>query len=614
MASIGDLIMRVVADLKGFQTQVVNEATKAGDKAGAAMSKSTKKSFGGNLKGGILQGLGIGAGLGVLNATSMAISGVTDAIFESIDAASDQREAMALSEQVFQDNSSAMEEWAETASDSFGESKTAALNYAAGFGNVLQSTGEDMDAIGEKSRQLTERAADLGSAFNASGEDVATALKAGLVGETEPLRRFGILLNANSVAAEAYAMGIANAGDELTEGQKVLARYSLIMKQSSKSAGMFGRDQDSLADAQKSLTATVEDLSAEVGTELVPVFADLANTAKNDLIPTLRDLAGVWSMLTDDSTGLGLSLEDLPFVGTGAGALRMANDMREAQRAGRELYDRLEGNRGAMARTSAATEEAGDDLDTYREKVRLAKVGVQKMTDALRENAATLEGEAMTAITSYYDTIDERRRLNEINEEQAQIRRDARGRQYTDEEKQRLYELGQEYDELFAGISSRGEASLESVQTEIDKWIARSRKATGQAKRDADAIVAHYMRIKFALMQVKGQMEAVGGGIGGGIGRGTGGRASGGPVSAGTPYYVGETGRELFVPAVDGMIVPNHAIASGEVAAMGGPAVGTLEIYGLPLQAETPREVVREMQRATRLMTAPHFQQPQGWK
>jgi hypothetical protein len=41
--------------------------------------------------------------------------------------------------------------------------------------------------------------------------------------------------------------------------------------------------------------------------------------------------------------------------------------------------------------------------------------------------------------------------------------------------------------------------------------------------------------------------------------------ASGGPVSAGTPYMVGEQGPELFVPAMSGRIVPNGGGAGGGV-------------------------------------------------
>lgn len=43
------------------------------------------------------------------------------------------------------------------------------------------------------------------------------------------------------------------------------------------------------------------------------------------------------------------------------------------------------------------------------------------------------------------------------------------------------------------------------------------------------------------------------------------GRASGGPVSAGTPYIVGEQGQELFVPSTNGTIIPNGALSGGEV-------------------------------------------------
>ena len=39
------------------------------------------------------------------------------------------------------------------------------------------------------------------------------------------------------------------------------------------------------------------------------------------------------------------------------------------------------------------------------------------------------------------------------------------------------------------------------------------------------------------------------------------GKAMGGAVTASTPYMVGERGAELFVPAVNGTIVPNHALA-----------------------------------------------------
>ena len=44
---------------------------------------------------------------------------------------------------------------------------------------------------------------------------------------------------------------------------------------------------------------------------------------------------------------------------------------------------------------------------------------------------------------------------------------------------------------------------------------------------------------------------------------GVSGRAAGGPVTAGTPYMVGEKGPEPFVPGQSGTIIPNNAIGGG---------------------------------------------------
>lgn len=44
-------------------------------------------------------------------------------------------------------------------------------------------------------------------------------------------------------------------------------------------------------------------------------------------------------------------------------------------------------------------------------------------------------------------------------------------------------------------------------------------------------------------------------------------KATGGPVSAGRPYIVGERGPELFVPGSSGGIVPNHAMMGGMTVA-----------------------------------------------
>lgn len=80
---------------------------------------------------------------------------------------------------------------------------------------------------------------------------------------------------------------------------------------------------------------------------------------------------------------------------------------------------------------------------------------------------------------------------------------------------------------------------------------------------------------------------------------GIGGRASGGPVYAHTPYVVGERGPEVIIPRTSGTVIANDRIGGDtyEIAP---------QIYGLPMQAQTPLEVVQQLRRAVRMgMVAP---------
>lgn len=78
----------------------------------------------------------------------------------------------------------------------------------------------------------------------------------------------------------------------------------------------------------------------------------------------------------------------------------------------------------------------------------------------------------------------------------------------------------------------------------------------------ADAAAADLMKWLFG-----GKDAGLSGGVIGGFFSGLfgGARASGGPVSAGKAYLVGERGPELFSPASSGAIVPNHALGGDNI-------------------------------------------------
>lgn len=97
--------------------------------------------------------------------------------------------------------------------------------------------------------------------------------------------------------------------------------------------------------------------------------------------------------------------------------------------------------------------------------------------------------------------------------------------------------------------------SLEGIATAISLLITGFGKLVTFINNAYNAI-KKFVEFIMANPVVSGIGDAISGIFGGG-------RASGGMVSGGTPYLVGEKGAELFVPSTSGTIVPNNALQSG---------------------------------------------------
>ena len=83
----------------------------------------------------------------------------------------------------------------------------------------------------------------------------------------------------------------------------------------------------------------------------------------------------------------------------------------------------------------------------------------------------------------------------------------------------------------------------------------------GMVKGFADAIrqmIAQYIALQ-AIRGIGTELVGKGNAFLGGVGTVLQGRGSGGPVSGGTPYMVGEKCPEVFVPRSSGNIIPNGA-------------------------------------------------------
>src|SRR5262245_13680739 len=138
--------------------------------------------------GARLGGLAKAAGLAGVALGAAAAVGIK----KSIDAASNLSEQINKANVVFGKNGQEVARWSSGLAASFGLSQRAALEAAGTYGNMLAPMGFSRKEAAKMSKQFVELAADMASFNNASPAETLDALRAGLAGETEPLRRFGV--------------------------------------------------------------------------------------------------------------------------------------------------------------------------------------------------------------------------------------------------------------------------------------------------------------------------------------------------------------------------------------------------------------------------------------
>lgn len=190
---------------------------------------------------------------------------------KTIMAASDLNEVISKTGVVFGPQAEKVTDAAQKMADQFGISKAVYLDAASGIGLVGKASGLTQKAAAGLSTDFAALAADASSFYDVPITDALAAMKSGLVGESEPMRQFGVLLSESAVKAEAARLGIAKMGDELTEGQKVQARASLITKGMSDASGDLARTQESVANRLREIRGRVTNFAADMGSKALPV-------------------------------------------------------------------------------------------------------------------------------------------------------------------------------------------------------------------------------------------------------------------------------------------------------------------------------------------------------
>jgi hypothetical protein len=294
-----DLLVRIIGDSRDVETAFAR-SSKAANRFGANVDTTAKKA---DFAAKSFRGFATGAAAGFGGA--VVFNEVAQQLNAAISVASNLNEQISRTNVVFQDSADEVVDWSKTTAKSIGVASDQALEAAGTFGAMFDQAGKSSADAAGLSQSVVKLASDLASFNNSSIDDALVALRSGLSGEIEPLRRFQVFLTEAAVANEAMAQSGKTNAKELTQGEKIMARWSLILKQTGKQQGDFLRTSDGLANSQRILAAQTRDLQADIGSALLPAmesittvlidatelaleFADALKAIGNVKIPTIE--------------------------------------------------------------------------------------------------------------------------------------------------------------------------------------------------------------------------------------------------------------------------------------------------------------------------------------
>lgn len=197
----------------------------------------------------------------------------------SAKAASDAQELESAFEQTFGDLSPMMGRWARETGDAMGRATQDMQEMANTFGIFFNQAAPTRAVAADMSQTFSELAQDLASFYNVDPGTALQKLRSGLSGESEPLRDFGVFLTEATVKTRALEMGLGDLNGEISEQDKILARYNLILESTTNAQGDVARTSGSTANQARAFGAAMDELQVVIGTKLLPVLTPLIEGA-----------------------------------------------------------------------------------------------------------------------------------------------------------------------------------------------------------------------------------------------------------------------------------------------------------------------------------------------
>lgn len=297
MASLSEINIKFKADLRGFSTEM-QTAMRVMGKIGDDMKK-------------------LGKSMSLYVTGPLLLGGAA-----AIKFASDYNESLNKVDVAFGDASNNVREFAKTSLENFGIAEGSALDMAAQFGDMATSMGLPVEKAAVMSKSLVGLAGDLASFKNIGIDEATTALNGVFTGETESLKRLGVVMTEANLQAFALSKGIQGNIKDLSQADKVTLRYAYIMEQTKNAQGDFARTGGGAANQMRIFQESLKQVAAQFGQVILPIFTKVLSGI-NAIVKgfsgwsaetktTIVVIAGVAAAIGPVLTGLGSLVTLIP--------------------------------------------------------------------------------------------------------------------------------------------------------------------------------------------------------------------------------------------------------------------------------------------------------------
>lgn len=250
--TIEELRVLITAQTAGFNRQLndIRRQLRSVDSSAERTSRSITKAF------------------NVAKITAFVYA-IGKAVSATTELASQLQEVQNVVEVSFGEMTSQVEAFASTAVKQFGMSEYSAKKAASTFMAMGNGMGVAAKEGATMAITLAGLSGDLASFWNTSQEMAETALASVYTGETETLKKYGVVLTETNLKQYALTKGITKSYEELTQAEKVMLRYSYVLEATKNAQGDFVRTSGSWANQIRVLQEQWKSLLTIIGQGLI---------------------------------------------------------------------------------------------------------------------------------------------------------------------------------------------------------------------------------------------------------------------------------------------------------------------------------------------------------